>query len=198
MSLTMKGLLATVQNTASFARQMVQNILGVLNGNEGRCPFFEVEQGPQKGTQFKINGVHKRFTIGRAKECDFQLTDADVSRSHLEIVFDGQVVVVKDLGSQNGFLKNGETVTTISNIAHGDIISLGQTVLVFKDPTEIYLANLESKESDPKIESIAKKENHSKVEKTSKQRRPSIDRFTLFAVAIAVLSAVLVIVYLIV
>jgi phosphoserine phosphatase RsbU/P len=70
-----------------------------------------------------------RFTIGRAVGHDLQLTDAEVSRDHAEIVASGGGYVLRDRGSRHGTYING--VRAIEHrLAHGDRIELGRTGVV--------------------------------------------------------------------
>lgn len=48
--------------------------------------------------------------IGRAPECDVQLADVSASRRHSGLAIAEGVVTLRDLGSQNGTLVNGEPV----------------------------------------------------------------------------------------
>ncbi len=56
---------------------------------QGRSQNFELFQG-------------KPFVIGRAAECDFRIDADSISQKHLELLWDGTVLRVKDLGSSNG------------------------------------------------------------------------------------------------
>jgi predicted component of type VI protein secretion system len=70
-------------------------------------------------------------TIGRSKECDCVLDDANISRKHAELRRsehgDWQVV---DLGSTNGVKVNGRRVSS-ARLSPGDDITLGTLVFNF-------------------------------------------------------------------
>jgi hypothetical protein len=72
-----------------------------------------------------------RVVIGRSRECDVQLDDANASRRHCEVVQDGAASwSVIDLGSTNGTELNGRRVDR-APLADGDRITVGGTVILF-------------------------------------------------------------------
>lgn len=72
----------------------------------------------------------RRVVLGRSKECDVQVSDANVSRRHAELRQEGSVWWVVDLDSTNGTEVNGKRVPR-AKLAHGDTIMVGETELVF-------------------------------------------------------------------
>ena len=72
-----------------------------------------------------------RVTIGRSRECDVTLDDANVSRRHAELRREGGTWVVADLGSTNGVKVNGHRVSQ-QPLQPGDEIVLGLERLVFE------------------------------------------------------------------
>jgi pSer/pThr/pTyr-binding forkhead associated (FHA) protein len=72
-----------------------------------------------------------RVVLGRSRECDIRVADANVSRRHCEIVQDGPTVwSVADLGSTNGTELNGRQVQH-AELSDGDRITVGGTDIVF-------------------------------------------------------------------
>jgi serine/threonine protein kinase len=68
------------------------------------------------------------LTLGRAKSCDIQVNDPQVSRQHATLEFDGQNCTVYDEGSANGTFVNGQRVGAEGlpfNL--GDDLSIGTT-----------------------------------------------------------------------
>ena len=76
-----------------------------------------------------------RATIGRSKDCDIQLADANVSRKHAEVRQEGAAYWVIDLDSTNGMEVNGRRQKR-AKLRQGDRITLGSTELVFRRETE--------------------------------------------------------------
>lgn len=66
--------------------------------------------------------------VGRARDCDIQIRDAQASRHHCRLTFSGSAWVIDDLGSNNGTLVNGGPVAT-AELKDGDRIQLGETAL---------------------------------------------------------------------
>jgi hypothetical protein len=86
-----------------------------------------VVDGP--GTRHELSTG--RNVIGRGTEADIRLPDTGVSRKHVDVVLDGGVATVEDLGSTNGTLVNGRRVSR-QPLADGDVIRIGHSVLVYR------------------------------------------------------------------
>jgi hypothetical protein len=68
--------------------------------------------------------------LGRSKDCDVQVHDANVSRRHAELRREGQSWWLVDLDSTNGTELNGKRVQR-AKLEDGDTITLGAMKLVF-------------------------------------------------------------------
>jgi Protein of unknown function (DUF3662)/Inner membrane component of T3SS, cytoplasmic domain len=103
-------------------------------------PRLVLVAGPPavKGLTEAGDGIHelrltdRRVVIGRSPEATLQLADTGVSRRHAELAPVGGAWWVADLGSTNGTAVNGRPVTR-AELADGDRLELGTTVLVFRD-----------------------------------------------------------------
>jgi Protein of unknown function (DUF3662)/Inner membrane component of T3SS, cytoplasmic domain len=73
----------------------------------------------------------RRFVIGRSRECDIQLADANVSRRHAELRQEGASYWIVDLDSTNGISVNGREVKR-AKLDDEDRTTLGSTELVFR------------------------------------------------------------------
>jgi hypothetical protein len=71
-----------------------------------------------------------RVVIGRSRDCDIQLADANVSRRHAELRQEGASYWIVDLGSTNGLEVNGKRVKR-AKLRNGDTITLGSTDVTF-------------------------------------------------------------------
>lgn len=65
--------------------------------------------------------------IGRSSECQIRLSGTSVSRIHAEIVRQGPIWILRDLGSSNGTFVNGRRVEA-SLIEHGSVVRVGPFV----------------------------------------------------------------------
>jgi hypothetical protein len=95
---------------------------------------------PQAGVLHVIGGHDrgKRFEltlpethIGRGADQNVVLSDIAVSRRHVTVLFEGGRYRVRDLGSGNGTLVNGQRVD-LHVLVDGDHIEIGQTVMRFE------------------------------------------------------------------
>lgn len=69
-------------------------------------------------------------TLGRSSDCDLRLPDADTSRRHARIAFEGGRFVVRDLASTNGTLVNGKRIEQHA-LVPGDRIQVGANTVTF-------------------------------------------------------------------
>jgi hypothetical protein len=70
--------------------------------------------------------------LGRSRQCDVVLDDANVSRRHAEIRPRGGAWVLTDLGSTNGSCLNGRRIDRPEMIEPGDEIEVGTSVIRFE------------------------------------------------------------------
>ncbi len=90
-----------------------------------------VTQGNDAGQQLEVS-PGKTFTIGRAIDNDFVLTDIAVSRKHFDLRQDGIAWVLEDRRSGNGTLVNGNLEDQPFILANGDLIEIGNTTFRFE------------------------------------------------------------------
>jgi serine/threonine protein kinase len=67
----------------------------------------------------QINITHAVTVLGRSSECDVVLRASDVSKRHCQIIIEGDVVEVEDLGSANGTFVNGQSIQRVK-VQNGD------------------------------------------------------------------------------
>jgi hypothetical protein len=85
------------------------------------------------GSSYEVN--QRSVVIGRSRDCDIQLADANVSRRHAELRQEGATYWMVDLGSTNGIEVNGKRVKR-AKLRSGDTITLGSTELTFVRESE--------------------------------------------------------------
>jgi hypothetical protein len=95
---------------------------------------IRILDGPDRGKEF--NQIATPVTIGREEGSLIQLNDHRVSRHHVKIYENGNAVLATDLQSTNGTKINGESVH-VWQLQPGDLITLGQSMLLFGSKTEI-------------------------------------------------------------
>jgi pSer/pThr/pTyr-binding forkhead associated (FHA) protein len=111
-----------------------------------------VTAGPDSGQELTIAEPGRSYVIGRGQGLDLTLSDADASRRHVEVSRRGQHLWVKDLGSKNGALLDGNKLPANKDTIwpRGKLVSLGATELSFDDPVAEALVELEAS-SDEKM-----------------------------------------------
>jgi two-component system NtrC family sensor kinase len=105
-------------------------------------PSLFVIQGRDQGTRFRLEDA--ALTIGRGTSCAVQLHDTEVSREHAELRRRADVFLVRDLGSSNGTYVNGRPVKE-QELASGDQLQLGRTLLLYTGVTESRVEDLADK-----------------------------------------------------
>jgi hypothetical protein len=80
------------------------------------------------GTRHEID--KRRTVIGRSKDCDVQIVDANVSRRHAELRQEGAAYWLVDLDSTNGIVVNGRRLKR-AKLESGDTITIGSTEIQF-------------------------------------------------------------------
>jgi pSer/pThr/pTyr-binding forkhead associated (FHA) protein len=104
-----------------------------------------VVQGKDTGTCFSVLG--DLMFIGR-EGCQIQINDDNLSRKHAEIAWNNDHYVIRDLGSSNGIVHNGEKVPE-AKLSPGDLLLIGLTTL------EVYPAGQVTKSAKPMLPSTA-------------------------------------------
>ena len=87
--------------------------------------------GPTPGAAYTLEG--DQLMIGRDSSNEIVINDAEVSRRHARLTFQGGKYVLEDLGSTNGTFVNGQRLTGPRVLKPGEVVSFGeQIVLVFE------------------------------------------------------------------
>ncbi len=74
--------------------------------------------------------VKGRTVIGRGSDADITISDAGTSRKHVEILWDGERAMVRDLKSTNGTLLDGRKVAEAA-LPPDSTVPIGRTDIVF-------------------------------------------------------------------
>jgi type III secretion system YscD/HrpQ family protein len=96
--------------------------------------MIKVITGPNAGAEFYMSRG-KTYVIGKDPSlCDIIFQDLSVSRQHARLSVDEtDQVFIEDLGSRNGTLVNGKTITGRELLASQDQVSLGTTSFLVID-----------------------------------------------------------------
>jgi predicted component of type VI protein secretion system len=104
---------------------------------------FVMRSGPTPGATFSLEG--DQLLIGRDSSSSIAINDAEISRKHARLNFQGGKYVIEDLGSTNGTFVNGQRLVSPVVLKSGDVVSLGeQIVLMYEalssDPGETVIS----------------------------------------------------------
>lgn len=94
---------------------------------------LQIRYGAHVGTTFSI--VRSEVILGREEGIDITIRDPEVSRRHARISWQSGDYYIEDLGSTNGTFLNGTLVTRPQALRSGDMISVGQSTLIFEAQT---------------------------------------------------------------
>ncbi|HEX2697866.1 MAG TPA: FHA domain-containing protein [Anaerolineales bacterium] len=89
---------------------------------------FVMRSGPTPGATFSLEG--DQLVIGRDSSSGVAINDAEVSRKHARLTFQGGKYVIEDLGSTNGTFVNGQRLASPTVLKSGDVVSLGEQIVL--------------------------------------------------------------------
>ncbi len=84
---------------------------------------LKILMGSNAGKEIKI--PTPKCVIGRGDDCHLKPQSDAISRRHCEIVTSDTEVVVRDLGSRNGTLVNGNRIEEETVLLTGDVLKVG-------------------------------------------------------------------------
>jgi len=92
---------------------------------------FVMRSGPTPGVTFPLEG--EQLVIGRDASNGIAINDAEISRKHSRLTFQGGKYVLEDLGSTNGTFVNGQRLAGQVVLKPGDVVSLGEQIVLMYD-----------------------------------------------------------------
>ncbi|MEO1529575.1 MAG: sigma 54-interacting transcriptional regulator, partial [Planctomycetota bacterium] len=93
--------------------------------------YFAIQSGPEKGRQYPLD-PERPVHIGRGSTCEVMLSDPVCSRFHAIVFRDEGDWFIRDTGSRNGTLVNGQKIDS-AQMVHQTMVSIGGTDLCFCD-----------------------------------------------------------------
>jgi len=94
-----------------------------------------MRSGPTPGVIFPLEG--DQLIIGRDASNSVAINDAEISRKHSRLSFQGGKYVLEDLGSTNGTFVNGQRLAGPVVLKPGDVVSLGEQIVLMYDAINI-------------------------------------------------------------
>lgn len=86
-----------------------------------------MRSGPNPGTVYALDS--DQIGIGRDSTNEIPVNDAEVSRRHARLTFQGGKYVLEDMGSTNGTFVNGQRLSGPRVLKSGEVISLGEQIV---------------------------------------------------------------------
>lgn len=153
LELTIEPVPAT-DDTQLATREIALALVSSALAAQGEAAAVKVivKSGPDADRELLLSETGRAYVIGRGQGLDLTLTDADASRRHIEVGRRGPHLWVKDLGSKNGALLDGNPLPANKETIwpRGKLVTIGQSELAFDDPVAEALVELEAS-SDEKM-----------------------------------------------
>ena len=99
---------------------------------------LRVREGPEKGHKHEMK--QDVLVLGSKPPSDVIFEVSSVDPQHARLIFDGDRLILEDLGSQNGTFRNGTRLLGPLQVFPGDQIGLGPDVIITlegDDPREL-------------------------------------------------------------
>jgi hypothetical protein len=89
---------------------------------------FVMKSGPTVGALYPLEA--EAISIGRDASNTIQINDAEISRRHARLQFQGGKYVIEDVGSTNGTHVNGQRIMSAYVLKPGDVVSFGEGIVL--------------------------------------------------------------------
>lgn len=123
-------------NSPVAPQQSPKELKAQIEAERRGMPFLVYRDGEGAQLIYTLADEVERITIGRTEATDISLQwDTEVSRLHAELERVGRDWTVADDGfSRNGTHLNGERVVGRRRLRDGDILRIGRTSVLYKQP----------------------------------------------------------------
>jgi predicted component of type VI protein secretion system len=92
-----------------------------------------MRSGPTPGAAFTLEG--DQIDVGRDSTNEIVINDAEISRRHARLTFQGGKYVLEDLGSTNGTFVNGQRLAGPRVLKAGEVVSFGEQIVMIFEAT---------------------------------------------------------------
>lgn len=138
---------ATPATTKALALELVSR--GLAAQGEDAGPKLVVLEGPDAGKTLSFTDAGRRYVLGRAREVDLPLDDAEAAFRHVEVGLKGEHLLVRDLGSKGAALDGAALGAADIAWRAGQTLTIGRNVVVFEYPAAEALAELSRCADEP-------------------------------------------------
>ena len=107
--------------------------------------MLQNRKGDDAGVVIAIR--RRNFVIGSAEDANMRCLSKTISHRHCELTLDDEQVTVRDLESETGTFLNGDRLTDIRQLKHGDRLKIGRLEFEVEfgaasDPVSQYVTDL--------------------------------------------------------
>ncbi|HZN35128.1 MAG TPA: SpoIIE family protein phosphatase [Pirellulaceae bacterium] len=94
--------------------------------------YLMANNGPQQGRRYELKG--DKWVLGRHPDCQIVIEVGAVSRNHCQVIRDGSLFFVEDLGSRNGTFINDEPekMEGRRQLKPGDLVRVCEVTFTFR------------------------------------------------------------------
>lgn len=107
---------------------------------------LKILEGRHAGQEMKIG--KEKFLVGRSEECNLRPNSEKISRHHCVIMLAEGIATIRDLGSKNGTLVNGEKIVGEVELKGGDVLEIGPLKFEVRPTVDI------KREKKPVVKSV--------------------------------------------
>jgi pSer/pThr/pTyr-binding forkhead associated (FHA) protein len=128
------------------ARELALELVsrGIALGGEDPWPRVTVVEGPDLGARVTLRDAGRDHVIGRSKECDLAVSDADMSRKQLAVRCKPEGVVLQVYAGTSGASIDGERLGERETPwKPGQEVMVGRTRLLLEHPAADALLEIE-------------------------------------------------------
>ncbi len=95
--------------------------------------MIRLEIRPFEGAPSEAPFDTESLVIGRSAEADVSISDRSLSRRHARLFFEGDTMMIEDLGSRHGTFVNGSPISEPAVVVSGDVIGLAGSTIVLRE-----------------------------------------------------------------
>lgn len=152
---------------APFAPTSLEDVIRGLDAGE-EASYLVFVGGARDGQRVELRGNTSEIFVGRAPNCQVQISHASIAQIHAKIRMDWAGITVYDLNSQTGVFINGVRINSSRKLHNGDEISFGVPVSSGGVKLILYDRNSISGDSWVGLPPPVKVENNEKLEEKPK------------------------------
>ncbi len=123
---------------------------------------LKILEGRHAGQEMRIG--KDKFLVGRSEECNLRPNSEKISRHHCVIMLAEGIATIRDLGSKNGTLVNGEKIVGEVELKGGDVLEIGPLKFEVRPTVDI------KREKKPVVKSVKEA-----VARTAAAENPDMD-----------------------